>query len=164
LCKYRATPHDAPSCPRTLGRSPALNVVHTRTDLVNNVLSAPELGWDRHRKRDAFRHGPRIAEEVEWSARMDFATRNELAIRVNARPVVRTCDQTILHWIRRGIDEFVDECFTIEQSCDAWVLGRPEVLPATSKRVLTSSEQLVKVLDELGAPSIAIEDHRMVVV
>jgi hypothetical protein len=78
--------------------------------------------------------------------------------------MVHALHEAILDRIRRGIDQLVDNRFAIEQSRDAWFFRGPEVLPATSERVLTSSEQLVKVFDELRASSFTIEDDCVVVV
>src|SRR6185369_7959595 len=50
--------------------------------------------------------------------------------------------------IGEGIDHLVDDVVGIDQTNDAGLLGRPEVLPAATEGVVTFGEQLVEVLYE----------------
>jgi len=72
--------------------------------------------------------------------------------------------QVILDRIGRCVDQLVHHVLAVHQSHDADLLARPEVLPATAQRVLTASEHLMKVLDELGIPPPSIVDHCVIVI
>jgi hypothetical protein len=75
-----------------------------------------------------------------------------------------TGDETVLDRVGRGIDELGDDVLALGQPHDARFLGGPEVFPSPAQRVLAAREQLVEILDELRAPTIAIEDGRVVMV
>ena len=78
--------------------------------------------------------------------------------------MVRLLDELVLHRVGEGVDHLVDDVVWVDESDDAGLLGRPEVLPTTAQRVLTFGEELVEVLEERRVVAFRVLDASVVMV
>jgi ABC-type Fe3+-hydroxamate transport system substrate-binding protein len=72
--------------------------------------------------------------------------------------------QSVLHGVGGRVHEFVHHVVATGKLHDTDLLGRPEVLPAASQRVLAAGKHLVEMLDKLGVAGEAIVDDGVMMI
>ena len=77
---------------------------------------------------------------------------------------VAPLDEQVFDRIARGVDELGDHGVAIQQSGDTRLDGGPQVFPSAPARIHAAREHLVEVLHELGITTVAIEEHRVMVI
>ncbi len=79
-------------------------------------------------------------------------------------PVMDAFDKSILHGVRRDVDQLVQQVARRNNLDNARLFGRPQVLPAATEGVLRLREELVEVLAKLGFAPIRVIDRGVVVI